>query len=126
MKIEKGIPVPPQRYAKQPLKYPFPDMEIGDSFLAAAATDELRKKEASSIRAQAFRYTNSGNPDFAVTLRIMSNGVRCWRINAKEKKPEPAPPIKVALPPAAGKSGSYVHDTDKGDKPVRVVKGSKY
>jgi hypothetical protein len=126
MKIDKGIPVPPQRYAKQPLKYPFPDMAIGDSFLAESATDELRQKQASSIRAQAVRYTNAGNPDFAITLRMMPNGVRCWRIEPKEKTAEPAPAIKVALPPAAGKASSYVHDTDRGSKPVRVVKGSKY
>jgi hypothetical protein len=126
MKIEKGIPVPPQRYAKQPLKYPFPDMAIGDSFLVEAATQALRNKEAGSMRAQAIRHTKAGHPEFAITLRMMPNGVRCWRIKPKEKKAEPAPPIKVDLPPAAGRAGSYVHGSDGGSKPVRTVKGSKY
>lgn len=68
MKIEKGIPMPEKRGA--PRKYPFPDMEIGDSFEALIEPDALR--------AAAYKFQKRYGGQFKV--RKHENGARAWRV----------------------------------------------
>ena len=68
IKIEKNIPVPPFRKA---LKYPFEEMQVGDSFLV---TDVKRENLAITAR----KYGKKAGKDFLV--REVEGGVRCWRV----------------------------------------------
>ncbi len=64
MKIDKNIPVP-----DTPLqKYPFPDMSIGDSFLA-----NNKVRSASRI------YGTRHGVKFTCRKVLESDKVRCWR-----------------------------------------------
>jgi hypothetical protein len=64
MKIEKNIPLP--------IKYPFAQMEVGDSFLLP----EGMKRNAASVAAM--RYGNPLGRRF--TIRKTPEGFRCWRV----------------------------------------------
>lgn len=68
MKIEKGIEIPDRRGA--PRKYPFPDMEIGDSFEAMIGPDALR--------AAAYKFQRKYGGKF--TVRKHGEGARAWRV----------------------------------------------
>ncbi len=63
--IEKGVPAP-----DAPLRYPFPEMEVGDSFF----TPGPRKSMASA----AFAYGAKTGRKF--TTQRVDGGYRCWRI----------------------------------------------
>ena len=52
-------------------KYPFPEMEVGDSFFAKAS------QPAVSGRAGNF---NRKHPDRKFTTRKVEGGTRCWRV----------------------------------------------
>jgi len=67
--IEKGVPIPTTATARA--KYPFPKMEVGDSFLIAT---ELQNRVAQA----AFHYGKRNN--VKLTLRKVADGVRVWRI----------------------------------------------
>jgi len=76
-KIEKNIPIP---LSTREHKYPFDDMEIGDSFLAHWKTKNLTKKEKNNM------VTSIKGASRAVRLkgkkfctRCNGKGVRCWR-----------------------------------------------
>lgn len=73
IKIEKGIKGPATRMAG---KYPFKDMEIGDSFLVPFESEM-------TIRTRAYHFGGT-NPGFKFTVRKVQNGIRCWRIPVKE------------------------------------------
>jgi len=80
MQIEKNIPIPtlePTRPKKQKghSKYPFKDMEIGDSFFIAVPR-EKKKTRMSAILVLAKRK----HPDKVFTVRQTLKGIRCWRI----------------------------------------------
>lgn len=71
IKIEKGIELPPR--TNGPSKYPFHEMEIGDSFAVLAA-------EAEAVASSASHYRRT-HKDFRITRRTLPNGtVRFWRI----------------------------------------------
>ena len=67
IKIEKGIPVPTPRAT--PAKYPFAEMEIGDSFYVARGVAYIRS--VASTRGKAL------SRKFAVQAE--GDGVRVWR-----------------------------------------------
>jgi hypothetical protein len=78
--IEKGVALPPvpQSFTR---KYPFPDMEPGDSFLIPAKNGErqrLRQRIRCAARRFAARRTMPDGVRF--TTRAVEGGVRCWRI----------------------------------------------
>lgn len=67
---------------KKPIsKYPFTDLEVGDSFLVEAGPDEhiliVQQRMNSSMYSYCKRF-----PDVKLTSRrdVPANGVRCWRI----------------------------------------------
>ncbi len=72
MQIEKNIPLTDGRGTskKRALKYPWPDLEIGDSFHADVKPDVLR--------ASASKYGKGHGLKFVV--RADADGARAWRV----------------------------------------------
>ncbi len=66
--VEKGIPVP--RSASGWVKYPFRQMEVGDSFFVAGATSKTLVNAAQGHRYEGRKYT----------VRTVDGGARVWRI----------------------------------------------
>jgi hypothetical protein len=70
-KIEKGIPIPPDpRGRTEGSKYPFLQMEVGDSVYLPG------KKSVGSI----LKYARSKKPELRFTTRTDGQGIRVWRI----------------------------------------------
>lgn len=70
-KIEKGIPIVPQVNHRP--KYPFDQMEIGDSFAFETGKEK-------TIAAAAGMFAKR-NPGYKFSVRVIDNKVaRCWRI----------------------------------------------
>jgi len=68
LEIEQGIDIPASR-----TRYPFSDMEPGDSIFFPSA------KNALSARVAAVRYAQKHNPGWVFTLRKINGGWRLWR-----------------------------------------------
>ena len=76
IKIDKGVPIPPKPgMPGAPKKYPFWDMEVGDSFFVECKPEESRAKEK-SLYACGWRVFGAG----ALATRSVEGGVRVWRI----------------------------------------------
>jgi len=71
-KIEKGVPVPLKKGRNRSSKYPFKDMEIGDSFHVVGM-----KRGALGSRAVFYR---KEHPGWDFTVRTVDGGTRIWRI----------------------------------------------
>lgn len=67
IKIEKGVPVADAR-----VKYPFADMEVGDSFWIGGLQDP------NAPRGAAFRWGSNHGVSFKT--RKEKDGVRVWRV----------------------------------------------
>ena len=65
MKIDKGIPYPARK-----AKYPFNEMDVGDSFFIEAGFDAARSSSAV--------FGSRNNKKFS--FRKVDGGFRCWRI----------------------------------------------
>lgn len=65
--IERGIPVSPR---EKRARYPFAEMEVGDSFFSSKNIDR--------IRSAAHAYGKYQNMKFQTA--IVDNGIRVWRI----------------------------------------------
>jgi len=73
MKIDKNVPIPESQSGPgRPRKYPFPDMEVGDSFYAEG------KKEAEKADVASKKYGTKYGCRF--TCRRDEGGGRIWRI----------------------------------------------
>lgn len=73
-KIEKGVSLPPTRgqgTGGAPSKYPFKEMEVGDSFAAPLSE---RRRVASAASAHKRRHGGQ------FTARTLEDEVRVWRI----------------------------------------------
>lgn len=67
IKIEKGIPLP-----VKPNRYPWDDMEVGDSFfIAGKNTSEIGGHVSNARRRLGFDFTS----------RTVDGGTRIWRIS---------------------------------------------
>lgn len=71
IKIDKNITIPPKG------KYPFGEMEVGDSF-------DIGVVPAGNVRSAASIFAKR-NSDYAFTVRRNGKGYRCWRIEPKSK-----------------------------------------
>lgn len=72
--IEKNVPVPATSYQSgAPIKYPFADMEIGDSFVVGA-----EKIDGHRVRVAASHFGKRNARRFMV--RQVDNGHRVWRV----------------------------------------------
>jgi hypothetical protein len=69
IQIDEGIALPTNRS-----KYPFGDMETGDSILFGI------RKQAESCRVAALRFTRVHQPEWVFSLRKVDNGWRLWRV----------------------------------------------
>ena len=68
LQIEQGIVIPSTR-----TKYPFLDMEPGDSILLSS------KAQADSARVASIRFVKVHRPVWSFVLRKVENGWRLWR-----------------------------------------------
>jgi len=68
-KIESNIEIPESR-----TKYPFDDMEVGDSILFP------KRKAADSARVAAVRFAQAHRPGWKFSLRTVEDGWRLWRV----------------------------------------------
>ncbi len=92
MKIDKNIPLPTHKKgAGKPNKYPFADMEVGDSF--AIAVDEnanvLNTRCSLHSSANSWAKYNKKNCSFKTQVTT-DNGetyIRIWRIDYRQKNP---------------------------------------
>ena len=74
--VETGIPMPDGRQdSRYNYKYPWRQMNVGDSFFIAAADDKRRK--LARIRSVMFYHNNKYPEQFEA--RIVDAGVRVWR-----------------------------------------------
>lgn len=71
MKLENHIPVPGPQAARE--RYPFPQMQVGDSFLILEA-DWIK-----NLRSAAYMYSRR-HPGVKFTVRRYGEGWRLWRI----------------------------------------------
>lgn len=74
MKIETGIDLPPANTFQRQRKYPFRDMNVGDSILFTPEPLGVESKPAKAARV--FAYRNG----FKFAARTVDGGVRIWRI----------------------------------------------
>jgi hypothetical protein len=71
--IETGVPVPARASGRRGGKYPFADMDVGDSFLVEGEVKPATVRSA--VGAFAKR-----NPDFGkFAVRATEDGLRVWR-----------------------------------------------
>jgi hypothetical protein len=81
--IEKNIPVPqkPRFTVKAYSKFPFDQLEVGDSFCVPCRLDAPNMQTSISVAANT--YTKKGGKGKCFTIRtVIENGawgVRCWR-----------------------------------------------
>ncbi len=68
--IEKAIKIP-EVNSKKNYKYPWTDMEVGDSFLV----DFI---DTSKLRVAAYYHSKTSGRKY--TIRIIDNGARVWRV----------------------------------------------
>lgn len=79
MTIEKNIPIPPSNHTRS--KYPFADMEVGDSFLVE--WDKIRNKDRfqSYLAGSSYMWRKRHDRnDWKFTTRATESGVRVWRV----------------------------------------------
>jgi len=71
--VEKGVPIPRRKNRK----YPWQEMEKGDSFLVPCAISEIKHMESSvtSCRHHAQKVTG-----FKFVIRRTNRGIRVWRV----------------------------------------------
>lgn len=72
-KIEKSVPIPPRSRAS---KYPFEQMEKGDSFVIPAADNKSLTSARSSV------YAAATKQKVKVATRVDDKGLRVWRVSA--------------------------------------------
>lgn len=71
-KVEKGVPIPPRRGRKS--KYPVATLKDGESFLVPSGSFKKAQSVVSTLYAAAKRV------GIKVSVRIMGDGVRVWRV----------------------------------------------
>lgn len=78
--IEKGVPIPPHGNVGA-IRYPFRDMDEGDSFFVKQEDGESRKKLSARVRSASaqFRRRSTGET-VTFTTRMEKNGIRVWRV----------------------------------------------
>ena len=73
-KIETGIPIPKARS-----KYPFKDMEVGDSFFIPKLDANLYKMSA-TVASSARMWAKKNGVEYKFKTQINEDGVRVFRI----------------------------------------------
>lgn len=73
-KVEKGV-----RIGRR-TKYPWPDMEPGDSFLVPWDDEVPPHALQKRVHSVGARWCQNNRPDLAVRTRLRENGVRVWLV----------------------------------------------
>ena len=85
LKIDKNIPIPPKRkenYHRGKRKYPFLEMQVGDSFFVECQqTPRARDHKIIQVNNVFRRYKKRHNLQIKITTRSVPEGIRVWRIN---------------------------------------------
>ena len=76
-KIEKGIPLAPKRRPSKSTKYPWAEMEVGDSFFVPAEANVTRRALSDRVQRSAAYAKKTLGRKFK--LRSDETGVRIWR-----------------------------------------------
>ncbi len=76
IEIESGIPLPPEARGRK-IKYPIAALQVGQSFLAACASEDSRKLII-SVSSLCTRHTKKTGRRY--TCRGVEGGVRVWRL----------------------------------------------
>lgn len=86
--IERGVPIPSRQYAGTPgesprLRYPFPFMEVGDSFFVPLDGLSYDRRGALVLgSARAFcRRRDWPSATFITRRDKLQEGIRCWRVD---------------------------------------------
>lgn len=72
MKVEKGIPIP-HRSGDGTRKYPFDQMEVGDSFLCNGF-------DPGKISSAGYHFGLKSEPKKKFSIKKTPEGHRCWRV----------------------------------------------
>lgn len=75
IKIETGVPIPKNVTRKS--KYPFREMEVGNSFFINEKENVARLQQKLSAAASMFC---KGNPSYKFKTQGFEAGVRVWRV----------------------------------------------
>lgn len=81
IKIDKDLPTPPPATGR-PRIYPFPIMEVGDSFAVPLMGWIRRAEDVASdrLRCAAVFYARKHGCKFTVRIDRENGVVRCWRV----------------------------------------------
>lgn len=80
-KIETGIEIPGRKGGRSGSKYPFGQMDVGQSFLVGSGV------KVSTVRS-AIGAFNKSHPGMKFAVRDTDEGVRVWRVAVEEKGSE--------------------------------------
>jgi len=79
--VENGIEIPaPKRGRGRPPKYPWAEMEIGDSFFVEAQEGRSIENQQRSLSASGRSYGVRKHVGMKFRTRTVEGGVRVWRI----------------------------------------------
>lgn len=73
--IEKGVPIPDDPRGRRG-KYPFKDMEVGDSFFVSCDDEKRKKTVRNSIYASRWRREKG----YKFKCSLEKEGIRVWRV----------------------------------------------
>lgn len=90
--IDSGVSLPEKRN-----RYPFAQMQPGDSFAIVAESPEMTAEEAKKVRNAAYQYARKANEaaekktgtkgTLRFSLRKVDGGFRLWRVDGVEDMP---------------------------------------
>jgi len=80
-KIEENIPLPtiPRGATSSPIKYPWAELKIGDSFFVPLV-DKSIMTIRNGIIIDLKKFSNQTGHKIKITTRAIDNGIRVWRI----------------------------------------------
>jgi hypothetical protein len=77
MKVEKNVPIPESANS---MRYPWAEMEHGDSFLAECEEDDMDRLQ-NAIQTAGYRWLQRNRPGWKIVTRRTEEGIRVWMRN---------------------------------------------
>jgi len=81
VKVDKGVPIPE---TTAHLKYPWSDMEHGDSF-EVECTEDTRDRVRNAISVAGHRWLGRNRPGWKIMTRSTEKGIRAWLIDPSKR-----------------------------------------
>jgi hypothetical protein len=78
-KIEKGVPPPKARGHTKPLKYPWDQMEVGESILVPITSQDQDERRRLYQTARCAAYSYGKRKKRKYETRVVAKGIRIWR-----------------------------------------------